>query len=109
MLTPESLAELNAICPGANEMAEGGLTYIFLPALRICAAGQALVLDALLCPQQRDGYATRLFLAQVVQGRGSNWSAHQILGRAWYTWSWNHVSSAQRPAQILAGHLAALR
>jgi hypothetical protein len=109
MLTAEHLSELIAICPGAREMTEGGITYVYLPALRISSAGQTVVMDALLCPQQRDGYATRLFLSQVVQGRGNNWTTHQILSRPWYTWSWNNVSSAQRPAQILAGHLAALK
>jgi hypothetical protein len=109
MLTPEHLVELNAICPGAKEMPEGGLFYVFLPALKISTAGQILELDALLCPQLRDGYATRLFLSQAVPDRGNNWTTHQILGRTWCTWSWNNVSASQRPAQILAGHLVALR
>ena len=109
MLTPEALSELTVMCPGVTEMPEGGLTYIHLPGLKISTGEGTIVLDALLCPQARDGYLTRLFLSQPVPGRGANWNTHRILDRTWHTWSWNGVSADLRPAQILAGHLAAFR
>lgn len=103
----DAMRELKQICPGAQVMAEGGITYIFLPGLKHpCAPG---ILDGLLCPQQHGGYTTRLFLSAAVPGKGNNWSAHAILSRTWYTWSWNNVTANQRPVEILAQHMRALR
>src|SRR6185312_4496046 len=100
----EHISELQLICPGAQEMPESGITYIFLPALTI---SDSVVVDALLCPQQHSGYPTRLFLAQPIAGKGANWSVHAILSRQWHTWSWNYVAADQTLAQILAQHLRA--
>jgi hypothetical protein len=109
MLSEESLAELMTICDGAKEMAEGGCTFVYLPGLNIRTGEHVVSQDALLCLQARDGYPTRLFLSQQIQSRGSNWTTHRVVDRTWYTWSWNHVSSELRPAQILAEHLRGLR
>jgi hypothetical protein len=104
----EEMEELRLMCPGAREMQEGGITYVFLPELKHpCAPG---VIDALLCPQQHTtGYTTRLFLSAVVPGKCTNWSTHSILSRTWHTWSWNNVLASQRLAEILVQHLRALR
>src|SRR5580658_4454273 len=104
MVSEDSLAELRAVCEGARQMAEGGYAFIYLPGLKVSTGGQTASQDALLCLQTRDGYPTRLFLSQQVQGRGNNWSVHRIVDRTWYTWSWNNVSSDLRPAQVLAEH-----
>jgi hypothetical protein len=109
MLPEELLAELTKICEGAKEMVEGGYTFVYLPGLKIRTGENAVCQDALLCLQSRDGYPTRLFLSQQIQGRGNNWTTHRIVDRTWYSWSWNNVSSDLRPAQILAEHLRALR
>lgn len=109
MLSQKLFEELRAICGGAEEMAEGGCTFIYLPDLKIRTGDNIASQDALLCLQARDGYPTRLFLSQQVQGRGNNWTTHRILDRTWYTWSWNYVHSELRPAQMLAEHLRALR
>ena len=103
----EELQELRLLCPGAREIPEGGVTYIFLPGIKH-PAGQG-TLDALLCPEQHGGYSTRLFLSEPISGRGNNWSTHTILSRTWHTWSWNQVAINQRLAEILAQHLRALR
>jgi len=109
MLRPiDEMEDLRRICPGAREMSEGGVEYIFLPELKHpCAPG---TLDALLCPQQHSsgGYPTRLFLS-VNLGKWPNWSTHTILSRNWHTWSWNSVPADQRLAQILAQHMMAFR
>lgn len=109
MLSEESFAELTKICEGAKEMAEGEYTFVYLPGLKIRTGEHVVSQDALLCLQSRDGYPTRLFLSQQIQGRGNNWTTHRIVDRTWYSWSWNYVSSDLRPAQILAEHLRALR
>jgi hypothetical protein len=108
MPVSESLMEeIRRLSPCAQEMTEGSLVYIFLPNLKHpCAEG---VLDGLLCLGARDGYPTRLFLSQSIPARGQNWSVHTILNRTWHTWSWNYVPANDRPAQILAQHLRALK
>jgi hypothetical protein len=107
VISEEAMSELRAICAGAEEIGEVGMTYVYLPELRLpCAPG---VLDGLLCLQQHAGYTTRLFLSAEVLGKGNNWSSHQILGKTWYTWSWNNVPANLRPAEILLGHLRAFR
>lgn len=106
MRSPDELEELKLICSSALEMKEGEIAFILLPNLKVFGHGE---MDALLCPQARDGYTTRLFLARQVPGRGNNWSSHRILDRAWVTWSWNNVPADLRLVEILANHLSALR
>jgi hypothetical protein len=107
VILEDAMSELRAICAGAQEMVEAAITYVYLPKLKLSCVPAAL--DGLLCVQQHSGYATRLFLSAEVPGKGNNWSAHQILGKTWYTWSWKDVSADLRPAEILLGHLDALR
>ena|SRR5260221_10340586 len=102
-----AMNELRSVCPGAEEMSEGGITYIRLPSLKLPSAPG--VVDALLCPQQHGGYATRLFLSAPVPGKGDNWTTHQIFGHTWHTWSWKDVPANIRPLEILLSHLDALR
>lgn len=107
MVDEAAMKELSAVSPGAQEMTEGGITYIYLPQLRLpCGPG---IVEGLLCIQQHGGYTTRLFLSQRIPGKGANWTVHQVLGRTWHTWSWNNVPANLRPAEILAGHLRAIR
>ncbi len=104
----DELQELRAVCPGAVEMSEAGVRYIFLPKLSVPGVGE---LDGLLRPQQAagDGYVTRLYLSAPVAGKGQNWSTQRILDRTWHTWSWNNVPPSYRLSQILTNHLRALR
>ena len=105
----EQMKELQSICSGAQEMSEGGLQYIFLPALRLPDGSNPQQVDGLLCLQLREGYPTRLFISQQVVGKGNNWNSFRILDRTWFACSWNNVSSTLRGAQILAEHLRAFR
>jgi hypothetical protein len=103
----ESMEELKQFSTGAQEMTEAGITYVYLPGLKLpCAPG---IVDGLLCVQQHGGYTTRLFLSVPVHGKGQNWTTHVILSRTWHTCSWNNVPANQRPAEILAQHLRAFR
>jgi hypothetical protein len=103
----EQLEELCTICPSAEEKAESGVQYVFLPQLRVPGLG---AVDALLRPGPGpDGYTTRLFLAAAVPNKGTNWTQHRILDRTWHCWSWNNVPANARLAQILANHLKPLR
>lgn len=101
----EELKEIKEICPGAELMTEGGITYIFLPGLKIPVGNaELLIRDGLLCLQTHSGYPTRLFLSDRILGKGANWTNHRILDRTWHTWSWNFVNP-ERPAVVLAQHL----
>lgn len=102
-----ALDEIRSLCSAAEELAEAGIQYIYLPDLKLpCAPG---LVDGLLALQQHGGYTTRLFLSVPVVGKGANWTVHQILGRTWHSWSWNNVPATLRPIEILVNHLDALR
>jgi hypothetical protein len=102
------LAELGLFCGTVTESREGNKRYLLLERVTLPAGCSPTATEALLCPQERDGYQTRLFLAQPVSGRGGNWTVHRILDRNWHTWSWQGISANQRLAQILRGHLRGL-
>ena len=109
MVATDALDEIRQIFPQAEAMEEAERDYVFLPNLKLPPGRQPAVVDALLCLSPREGYPTRLFLSAPLPDRGQNWGQYHILGRAWHSWSWTHVQGAQRPAQILAQHLMALR
>jgi hypothetical protein len=106
MRPPEELETLKLICPNVKEMSEGDTTFYFLPDLKISGQGN---FDALLCPQGRDGYPTRLFLSKKISGKGDNWKIHRIFDREWHTWSWKDVGVTLSLTEILSAHLDALR
>lgn len=109
MVAAEHLSELKLASPDAVEMAEGGRTYVFMPALKLPSGCTPPQIDALLCLSEHSGYSTRLFLKEPVSGRGQNWTSHVILGKSWHTWSWNYIPASLRPLAILAEHLRGLR
>lgn len=100
------IKELHAVSKGAKVVEVGGTTYVHLPTL---ALPDGRIVEALLCLTVSNGYSTRLFLSEPVPSKGSNWTVHTILDKAWHTWSWNGVPSDIRPIEVLASHLAALR
>lgn len=102
---------LERLCSGATEVTEFGKRYVLLPKLQLPDGCTPDVVDALLCLDMRDGYATRLYFAQPVSCRnGLNWNTQNvlILQRNWFAYSWR-VSPSARPIEILAQHLKALR
>jgi hypothetical protein len=98
------MEELITLYPDIKEKQEGGHRYIYIPNLSI----NGKVMEGLLCLTERDGYPTRLFLAEPVENK-LPWAVHQVLGRAWHTWSWNYVNGSLRPVEILAEHMRGLR
>lgn len=106
MVAAEELQEVAEICGDAREIAAG---FIHIPKLRLPSGCQPSETEALLCLAMHNGYSTRLFLANQVPARRNDWTAIYLYGKTWYTWSWNDVSPALRPAQVLAEHLRALR
>jgi hypothetical protein len=109
MINQEQLEAFKVVYPEAKAFSEGGFDFVHIPKLVIPGDDQSEEVEALLCPQMRDGYATRLFLSKQIPGKGNNWNAFHILGRTWYSWSWQNVQANQELTQILMGHLAAFR
>jgi hypothetical protein len=97
------------------EKTEAGGRFVFLPQLKVEVGTQIKVMDALLSISTHSGYSTRLFLAEqiserpTVDGRAANWTQHQILGRNWWTWSWQGVPPDPPWIRILLAHLRALK
>lgn len=104
-MNTESLKRFQELYPDAIYFTEGGIDFIHIPVLKLPGNTQPSEVEALLCPQMRDSYATRLFLSVPIIRRGANWTTHHILGKVWHSWSWQGVQADQELSQILLGHL----
>lgn len=109
----DQVAELKLLCPNVREVLEAGCIFYLLPALALPDGCSPPRTDALLCPSARDGYASRLFLAEKVQSRAKaapNWNSNgvRIAERNWHAYSWK-TGPNLRLAQMVAAHLRALR
>jgi hypothetical protein len=106
----EEIIELKTIIPSVSYANEGGYDYLLLEQLTLPDGCQPAVLDVLLCPNQRDGYQSRLFFAsQVTGGPTRNWNGNiRALGRNWHAISWA-TSPGLKLVEMLAVHLKALR
>lgn len=109
MIDADRLNEFRVIYPEAKEMSEAGFDYVHIPLLVMPQGNTPAENEALLCPQMRDGYITRLFFLLPIPGKGDNWTQHHILGRTWHSCSWQNVQQEQSLVQILLGHLEAFR
>jgi hypothetical protein len=108
-LPDEQLQSLNSLCESAQVMQEGANQIVYLAKLRIRVGGVQYVVDAILWPALHAGYTTRLFLSQPFPTKAANWTVHQILGRAWHSWSWQGVPADLPLLQMLLCHLDALK
>lgn len=109
-LPGDEIAEVTAVFENVQRAVEAGVTYFLIPQARLPAGCSPERVDLLFCPAARDGYSSRLFFANRVQGQKSlNWNAEvRILERNWHAHSWN-PGNQRRLMQILAAHLEALR
>ena len=104
----DQVEELEQLFPGATRAEEGGVAFFLLPQVRLPGRTPTEV-EALLCPVQRDGYPSRLFLAQQVQPcRAGGWGTVRILERNWYVVSWR-TREGLRLAQMVLAHVDALK
>jgi hypothetical protein len=103
------LAALRRINRRAEIWDEGGQPLVYLPSMPVQHNGGKVTVDGLLCPRNHASYTTRLFLSQAFPNRGQNWTAHQIMGRAWHTMSFNNVPASLPWSEVLAIHLGQLK
>lgn len=109
-IVEDELAELVGWFPRAKVFLEGGKEYVLIPQARLPEFGTERALDLLLCPTERDGYPSRLFLeAQVAAGPQRPWLPYHILDRQWWAYSWRVDAGPQRLLQLVQLHARALR
>jgi hypothetical protein len=107
----EQIEELEKHYEGVRRIEEGGLTYFYIPALILPDGCEPKVVEAMLCPVQRDGYTSRLFLSEIVKTPfARNWNANgvRIVERQWYAFSYNDIRGMTL-LQMLAAHLRGMK
>ena len=111
MLNADELDELKSLSSNPVPLTEGGFEFVFMLKVKMPAGCTPSEVDLLLCPQTKDGYATRLYFSEQVTGPKSlNWNGSvRIAERNWVAYSWQGVASDQRLLQILLGHLDAFK
>lgn len=104
------LEHLRAICPQASLHVEAGTPWVLMPKFKLATADVIVEMDLLLGPRGHSGYATRLLLEKEIGAKPNlNWQQVTVLGRNWFTWSWNNISPDQPWIKILAEHARLLR
>lgn len=110
MTNEAEYASLCAISPRAALLQDGPLTCVLLPETRLTTAAGTEVMDTVLCPMGQGSYTTRLLLdRQVATRQPINWCQVLLLGRTWWTWSWNNIPAGQPWLQIFAEHARVLK
>src|ERR1043166_6557785 len=102
----DEVAELACLFPNVMRAQEAGSTFFLLPSLTVITVNGEVIADGLLCPTDRDGYPSRLFLSKPISGgRGNNLNASnvRILERNWFAVSWR-IRAGLRLAQMVAAH-----
>jgi hypothetical protein len=108
----DQILELKSIAPDLSIAQDGGYTYIRIDNLQLPDYCQPNVVNALLCPSQKDGYESSLFYSAHITGHPNtrNWNriGVRILDENWYAISWR-VKPGLRLSEMLLIHLSALR
>ncbi|MFT3714053.1 MAG: hypothetical protein QM817_40850 [Archangium sp.] len=109
-LAKDEVRELKVFSASVETGTEGGREYVIVNGVSV-PGWEPNKVDVLLCPYERDGYPSRLFLSAKVAGRGGlNWNSEaRLLGRNWFAFSFKVPHSDLRLAQLLAAHMRALR
>lgn len=92
---------------------EGGIEYVLIKNAPMPLGCTPNHTDVLLCTGPRDGYPSRLFFAQKVEGLGTrNWhpTTFFILNQNWFAFSLNFTHTSDLTlAQAIQTHLSAFR
>ena len=104
MISAESLAELQQVCPAAASASEAGQEFIDLPCLTSRSGPISTVRDALLTLQEHSGYASRALSFEPSPTRAETGTASLCSAAARHSPSWNGVAPG-RPLEMLLQHL----
>ena len=107
----DQVEELRPLCATMAAHQEGGVDYLLMESLLLPEGCKPARTDALLCVAPRDGYPSRLFLADRISDRGTpNWTADvRVLERNWHAFSWTVDSPGLRLLQVVMNHLRIFR
>jgi hypothetical protein len=106
----DQVAELRRLCPSLLCAPEGERALYLLPQLHLPDGCAPAIVDALLCPFERDGYAFRVFFAEKIATPISlnwNFNGNMILDRKWFGFSWK-VPGELRLIQMVSSILGAM-
>lgn len=106
----DQFAEMKSLFGDIMRSEEAGVTYMLVSKLKLPESCKPAEVDALLCPQGRDGYPSRLYFAQQIQSpRALNWNGNiRILEQNWFAFSWK-IEPNLRLAQMIAAFLRVLK
>lgn len=106
----DEIAELKLINPNLSSAQEGGNQFILINGMVLPEGCIPRTVDVLLCPKPREGYNSRLYLAEKIMGCSErNWNGQlRLLDRNWFAVSWQ-VPPGLRLAEALLVHLKAFR
>lgn len=104
------IAELKLISPDLSFAQEGGSQFILIKGLLLPSGCNPQRVDALLCPNPREGYNSRLYFSEKISGcPDRNWNGNlRVLEKNWCAISWQ-VPPGLRLAEALLVHLNAFR
>lgn len=107
----EQIEELQRLYGELRQVEEGGVLYIYIPALPLPEGCEPKVVKSLLCPSGRDNYTSRLFFSKIISTPHSrNWNAKgiRIMEQQWYAFSYQHIQGMSL-LNMLASHLRGLK
>ena len=112
VIDEDQLKELKELFGEIAVAKEGGVDYVLIKNAPLPVGCSPERCDLLFCSASRDGYQSRLYFDQHVNGPGvRNWTpSTRILDRIWHVYSWKFShSSYLRVAQAIQAHLRAFR
>lgn len=104
------IARLRHVYPEVEEWVEGGQVMAYLPRVTVRRGGSPITIAALLCPHERGGYSSRLYVDRTLDGPNArNWTSCTVCGASWWACSWNGVPSTLPWLEMLSNHLRAFQ
>lgn len=103
------LKKLRTVYPSAEIWPDNVQKLVYLPDLKVRSGKEVFVTDALLYPYPRDGYSSRLFFKDSFPNNGQKWSVFNICGKTWYACSWQGILNTVPFAEMISGHLRAIK
>ncbi len=114
MFVQEQIEALKTVYPALAAAEEGSFKFVLLENLKLPEGCEPRTVTGLLCPMDRDGYPSRLFVSDKIvhRGVGQNWNppgGSTILGRQWWAVSWKTTRPNQTLLEMVLDHLGAFR
>ena len=106
----DQIDALRPYCEKISTFAERNVEYLRFLKLRLPDGCTPVVVDALLCPSECDGYPSRLFVAEEIScsySRNWNVSDRRIGETNWKAVSWRITPEAKTLVEKLKAHLTA--